>query len=143
MNISRLKALEVLERGLRVEMRSPFRDGSLRALHHPCGTACCHAGWGAILAYSSGFPDAHLWLACCTTQQYFDLQWDTLTWLCSAASRLADGWTDCSEREGRLRLRILIELQSEDVDLLTAELQRRMSEPVAPATTEVREEVCA
>ena len=150
MNIDRLQALEDLERGLRVEMGRFFTDTPMEAVQHPCGTACCHGGWTCVLAHSLGQVPASLMarkydnftVIEVTAREFLGLSRPVACWLFDPVTRV--NWfsiseLNCSEREGRLRLRILIELQTEDVALLTAELRRRMAEPEAAA---VASEIC-
>lgn len=154
MNLQRLIELEQLEQGLRVDMSDYFQDGGPKeAIQHPCNTACCHGGWALILAHLKGvnpipnFGELKELMGVGQSAGYFlGLSTSLTTWLFEGGSWLVseDDWCSwCSEREGRLRLRILIELQSEDVELLTAELKRRMAESVeAPVIEEIPVEVC-
>jgi len=145
MNIERLKALEKLESGLRVEMRNYFHHDAKTAVQHACETACCHAGWACVIAHANGYSDVLDEFGPCydiVASNWLGLPLGVAEFLFCAFTHMRPRLTDfalCSEREGRLRLRILIELQSEDVGLLTAELQRRMAEPEATA---VASEIC-
>lgn len=113
MNLERLKMLEEAERDRTLDMGAFQRN---EGEYSECGCHCFYAAkLTDRLSFNFNFETLRLYL------QYPD-SYPLIGWLANPWSCI-DGLEDCTEEEGRLRLRLLIEwYETHDVDPTPAEM---------------------